>query len=274
MKRKMKKINIIIAILLIAVLFGQILFSCANNSNNKTETVEKTDNKKDCLNTSLVSVIFESEDLIIHKISDHVYEHITFLKGDDLERIPCNGMIVVNNNEAIVFDTPTNDQNSKELIEYLTTELHWKILAIVATNLHPDYPGGLRAFHRNNITSYASNQTISLAKKENFIEPQNGFDKTYTLSVGDKKVHLEYFGEGYTKDNIVVYFPHEQVLFGGGLIKGQRNSVGNLKHSNTDAWPETIRKIKLQYPDIKKVLPKYGELGGSELLDYTIDLFK
>ena len=43
--------------------------------------------------------------------------------------------------------------------------------------------------------------------------------------------------------------------------------------ANTDKWSETVRKIKLKYPNAKLVIPGHGKSGGTELFDYTIELF-
>ncbi|MDZ7613831.1 MAG: hypothetical protein U5K51_09100 [Flavobacteriaceae bacterium] len=53
----------------------------------------------------------------------------------------------------------------------------------------------------------------------NLRKPINDFNESLTLSIGNKKVNAEYFGEGHTKDNIVGYFPNENAVFGGCLIK-------------------------------------------------------
>ena len=70
------------------------------------------------------------------------------------------------------------------------------------------------------------------------------------------------------------YFPDEQILFGGCLVKEIGASKGNLADANTQAWASSVKKIKLLYPNVKIVIPGHGKPGGVELLDYTIGLFK
>jgi metallo-beta-lactamase class B len=85
---------------------------------------------------------------------------------------------------------------------------------------------------------------------------------------------VKYFGEGHTKDNVVGYFPSENILFGGCLIKELKATKGYLGDANIAQWPNTVERIKEQYPNIKIVIPGHGAIGGSELLDYTIKLFQ
>lgn len=256
--------------ILILFFILQILISC---NNSKLESVpDKLEEEKEKLidNNSLK---YTSENLIINKVSENVYQHISFLKTDSFGKVPCNGMIAVNGHEAIIFDTPTNKENSQELINFLTKK-KYKIKVIVATHFHSDCLGGLNVFHENNIPSYALNQTIELAKKNKSAIPENGFKNQLELNAGDIKIFAEYFGEGHTSDNIIGYIPNENVLFGGCLIKALGAGKGNLEDANINEWAETVKKIKVKYPELQIVIPGHGKSGGIELLDFTIELFQ
>lgn len=182
-------------------------------------------------------------------------------------------MIVTDKNEAVVFDTPSDNKTSEELIRFIQDKLHAKIVAIIPTHFHADCLGGLSAFHQHNIPSYSYIKTIELAKKNGFEVPQNSFDKMLELNVGNKKVFAEFAGEGHTKDNVIGYFPSENILFGGCLIKEVGAGKGNLEDANVNDWSATVKKIKQEYPNAKVVIPGHGKYGGTELLDYTIKLF-
>ena len=218
--------------------------------------------------------IYRSNDLIITQITENSFVHISFLQTNDFGNVPCNGLIVRNNNEVIIFDTPTNDNNSEELINWIKETLHSKINAIIPGHFHDDCLGGLKAFHNNNIPSYANYKTIEFAKEINSSVPKNGFKDSLTLKVGDENVIVKFFGEGHTRDNIVGYFPIENVMFGGCLIKEIDASKGYLGDANVADWSATVEKVKKEYPDVKIIIPGHGEYGDKKLLDYTIDLFK
>jgi metallo-beta-lactamase class B len=47
-----------------------------------------------------------------------------------------------------------------------------------------------------------------------------------------------------------------------------------LGDANIAQWSNTVERIKEQYPNIKIVIPGHGAIGGKDLLDYTIQLFK
>ncbi len=222
------------------------------------------------------SIVYKSDDLRIQKFSDHVYVHTSFLNTHSFGRVACNGMIIVNGKEAVVFDTPADNKSSEELIQYINGVLKTNVTALIPTHFHADCVGGLEAFNVHNIPAYASSQTIALLKNkgQEFTKPIKEFKETLTLPVGNKKVYAEYFGEGHTKDNVIGYFPDDNALFGGCLIKEVGATKGNLEDANVLAWPGTVSKLKQKYPQVKLVVPGHGKSGGTELLDYTIHLFQ
>lgn len=255
-----------------SLLLFPILFSCQTDTSQQNQAEESTSPEIAVFGVNGLSV-HESENLAVKKLTGHVYQHISYLNTEDFGRVACNGMVVVSGNEAVVFDTPTDDVSAQELIDYLTKELKCKIKGVVATHFHADCVGGIAAFHKNNIPSYSSNRTIALLKSKGPSRPQNGFDDELTLQVGDQKVYGQFVGEGHTKDNIIGYFPEDRVMFGGCLIKEMGGSKGNLDDANVDAWSETVRKLKAKYPQTIVVVPGHGKTSGQELFDYTEKLF-
>ncbi len=222
------------------------------------------------------NIVYRSDNLLIKRLSAHVYQHISFLTTESFGKVDCNGMVVVNNKEAIVFDTPTDDQSAGELISYLTKQLGCTIKAIVPTHFHEDCVGGLENFHKHKIPVFASSRTIALLQtsKPAIVSGIHSFSNELMFTIGGKKVYAEYFGEGHTKDNVIGYFPDGNAVFGGCLIKEMNATKGFLGDANLSAWPETVQKLKRKYPNTKIVIPGHGKSGGIELLDYTIQLFK
>jgi metallo-beta-lactamase class B len=218
--------------------------------------------------------VYKSNDLIITQVAPNSFIHTSFLQTNDFGNVPCNGLIVRNSNETIIFDTPTHDESSEELIRWVNQALGCKINAIIPTHFHNDCLAGLQAFNDHHIPSYAHVKTIAVAKENKYVVPQNGFSDSLTLNVGNEKIMARYFGEGHTKDNIVGYFPSENVLFGGCLIKEMNASKGFLGDANVEIWSSTVEDIKKRFPDVEIVVPGHGNHGDSSLLDYTINLFR
>ncbi|QKX06023.1 subclass B1 metallo-beta-lactamase [Aquimarina sp. TRL1] len=220
------------------------------------------------------SYVYESSSMKIIQLSPHAYQHITYLKTKEYGNVPCNGMIVTDTNEAIVFDTPADNKVATELINWIEDSLSSTITGVVTTHFHIDCLGGLQAFHDRKIPSYANTKTIDLVKSAKKELPKNGFDTSMEIKVGTKKVINSFIGEGHTADNIISYFPSEKILFGGCLIKSLGAKKGNLNDANVQEWSETVKRIASKYNEVEIVIPGHGATGNQELLQYTIELFQ
>lgn len=218
--------------------------------------------------------IYQTEHLIITQVSENVFEHTTFLSTQDFGKVSCNGMIVRDEHETIVFDTTVDNESSEELINWINNTLKCEVKAVVITHFHSDCLGGIEAFTKRQIPAYAYYKTIEFALENEVSFPAITFPDSLTLTVGTKAIHTAFFGEGHTRDNVVAYFPAEKALFGGCLVKEMNAGKGNLADANEQAWSETVLKIKKAYPDIMIVIPGHGKTGTKKLLDYTIRLFK
>ncbi len=225
---------------------------------------------------SSAELSYQSETLKIEQVSEHTYMHTSFLKV--YKNYPCNGLIYHNNGEAIVFDTPTDDQASRELLDWIKRELQAEVKAVVINHFHIDCLGGLNEFHKDSITSYANDRTIQLSSSErahNDAVPNIGFKESQKLTIGKEVIENRYFGEAHAPDNIVSYIPSEKVLFGGCAIKPLQANKGSLTDANVEEWSNTVSDIKREYAGrIQYVVPGHGKFGGADLLDYTVELFK
>lgn len=219
--------------------------------------------------------VYKSPQLVLVKLSAHTYQHISYLKTNDFGNVPCNGMFVINDHQAIIFDTPATNVGTEELINYIRKNLKTAIEVVIPTHFHQDCVAGLDAFQKRRIPIMASTKTIAFLKTagNKFVPFIKGFDHKLTLTLGDKKVYAAFLGEGHTKDNVVGYFPHDRVLFGGCLIKELDAQKGNLEDANVAVWPETIENVRRNYPRALIIIPGHGKCGGTNLLDYTSSLF-
>lgn len=214
-----------------------------------------------------------AQQVLLKQLSENTFVHTSYLQTDDYGHVPCNGLVVRNGKQALIFDTPTDDQSAKELIRLVQDSLHCQIVAVIPTHFHADCLGGLQAFHEAGIRSYANELTLDLAKNSGVEIPKNGFRDSLTLEIGREKVVIKFLGQGHTRDNVVGYFPSEDVLFGGCLIKELDASKGYLGDASVDEWSATVEKVKKEFPRVKRVVPGHGEAGDSSLLDYTQKLF-
>jgi metallo-beta-lactamase class B len=215
----------------------------------------------------------QAQQITLKQLSNNTFIHTSYLQTDDFGHVPCNGLVIRNGQQALVFDTPTDDKGAKELIRLVQDSLHCKVVMVIPTHFHNDCLGGLQAFHDAGIPSIANELTLELAKNSQVAVPEFSFHKSFTFKVGQEKVLIKFLGQGHTRDNVVGYFPSEKVLFGGCLIKEIGASKGYLGDANVEEWSATVKRVKRKFPRVKVVVPGHGEAGDSSLLDYTRKLF-
>ena len=114
---------------------------------------------------------YTSENLEIKKISEHCYVHITYLETEEYGRVACNGMLVVDEDEVLVFDTPTSEKVSRELLDFLENDWNKKVVGVVINHFHVDCLGGLKSFHDKGelvYGAYASDGFFGSSNLKNF----------------------------------------------------------------------------------------------------------
>ncbi|MFC4634148.1 subclass B1 metallo-beta-lactamase [Dokdonia ponticola] len=210
--------------------------------------------------------------LEIVKLSENNYQYISYLKLSQSNFYPCNGYVYISDGEAVVFDSPIDETSASQLIHFLQNELKVELKGVIVNHFHADAAGGLEAFAKANIPSYASSITAQILHND-AVEITYPFETKQELKVGSTVVENTYFGPAHTQDNIVSYIPDEHLLYGGCMIKSLYAGKGNLEDAYVQQWPETVGKIKEAYPEVQVVIPGHGGKGDARLLDYTIELF-
>ncbi len=205
-----------------------------------------------------------SDDLVLHKLSENCFVHTQSNN---------NGLIYINNGEAIIVSTPDSDIETQNLINWVRDEKHAKIVGYIIDRWHPDAMGGLDIVQINGIKSYSYELTRKIAKEKSLPIPKNGFDPQKVIKVGGEKVICHFLGEAHTTDGIVVWIPSEKILFGGNEIRSNNGWAGNISDANIKQWSATAKRIKKEYGTAKIVVPGHGNYGGAELIDYTIKLY-
>jgi len=74
---------------------------------------------------------------------------------------------------------------------------------------------------------------------------------------------------------VVVWFPHQKLLFGGCLVKSvDTNSIGNLADADVAEWPDTIRALWEMFPDVRTVVPGHFGWEKPGTLEHTLELLE
>jgi metallo-beta-lactamase class B len=211
-----------------------------------------------------------SNDMELIKLSEKAYVHVSVSEMKGFGKVSSNGLVLVNDGEAFLFDTPVTNAQTETLVTWLADSLKASVSTFIPNHWHEDCLGGLQYLHSTGIKSYANQLTIELAIKHNEPVPQHGFVDSLRLDLNGLETICYFLGGGHSADNIVVWIPSEKTLFGGCMVKDiYAKGLGNLSDAKVEEWPETIQKVIEKFPDTKIVIPGHGKIGGKELLEHT-----
>lgn len=219
-------------------------------------------------------IVVDKDIQLIH-IQDSIFVHITWHRLENFGQFSSNGLIVIKNGQALMIDTPMDDDKTKRLTYYLKDSLSVDLTKLIIGHFHDDCLGGLRYLQSIGIESIANSLTIAKCKEIGLPIPSKSFTDSLTIDFNGEQIDCNFFGSGHSFDNITVWISNKKILFGGCLIRSiDSKTLGNLSDSVLSDWDKTIEKIIKKYSETEVVIPGHGHIGGKDLLTHTIELIK
>ncbi len=223
----------------------------------------------------LASPCFTQENiksLEVREIASGVYLHTSYQQTESYGMVDSNGLVVVESGNAYIIDTPWSPEDTQALLSWI--EAHgFTVMGSVSTHYHEDRTAGIAVLNASGIPTYTSKLTHELLIKKGQPTATHIFnDEEFLWREG--VVEVFYPGAGHTADNLVVWLPKHNLLFGGCLVRSvEWNGLGYTGDASLEGWADTIRAIQNKYaPAINTVVPGHGKPGDSEILDHTIRL--
>jgi len=211
-------------------------------------------------------IIIDDDIQLIH-IQDSVFVHVTWENSEKYGRFSSNGMIVIKNGQAIMIDTPMDNEKTKKIVLYLQDSMQVVLNKLIIGHFHDDCLGGLEYIKNKGIESIANSMTVDKCKELGLFVPTTSFTDSLIFDFNGEKIICRFFGAGHSFDNITVWIPNKKILFGGCLIKSYKSKgLGNMTDAVLPDWDVTVKKLMVKYADVKIVIPGHGDFGGSELL--------
>ncbi len=214
---------------------------------------------------------FASEEvpgLIIEEIQKGVYLHKSFSRVDGFGLVSSNGLVVIDQGKAFIVDTPWSDQDTEKLVKWIKGN-NYQLTGSISTHSHDDRTAGIKWLNSHSIATYVSVSTNNLLKSAGKEVASNTFEESGALLAGGL-VEAYYPGGGHTIDNIVVWLPNSNILFGGCFVRSlDSKSLGYIGEATIDKWPSSVDRVMSKFSEAKLVIPGHGEIGGVQLLMHT-----
>lgn len=210
-------------------------------------------------------------ELEIEIIQKDVYLHQSYSRVDGFGLVSSNGLVVIGDGKAFIVDTPWSTRDTKKLAQWIK-EQNLQLTGSISTHSHEDRAAGIEWLNAHSVPTYASSLTNKLLKKEGKELASNTFEGTDAV-LADGLIEAFYPGGGHTIDNIVVWLPKSNILFGGCFVRSSGSKgLGYTGEAHINEWPHSIDNVSQKFPDIRVVVPGHGKIGDSLLLEHTREL--
>jgi len=218
----------------------------------------------------------EHPPLAITPIANNVFQHISYKHVQGYGLVPASGLIVINDKDAHIIDTPWTIADTKKLVSWIA-EQGLTLKGTISTHFHDDRAAGIPYLNSLSVETYAYELTNKLLKANNKQAAKHSLlsknSQTKQQSYIDQSIEVFYPGAGHSSDNIVVWLPEHQLLFGGCLVKSLNSkTLGYTGDADIEQWPRSIQKLITRYPNVQRVVPGHGQVGDVKLLLHTQNL--
>lgn len=199
----------------------------------------------------------------------YLYQSFATYQGN---LVSANGLVLVSEDEVALIDTPWDQSQTRQLLNWVEEEIDKPIAFAVITHAHKDRIGGINVLKAKNIPTISGHQTAEEAIENDYNPPGITFHSDTLLAYGKASIEMFYPGPGHTIDNTVVYLNDRDLLYGGCFIKSaQAHSLGNLADAHLSDWPKSLHKVEKRYPKRKMVIPGHGK-WTSGAIENTLSL--
>lgn len=212
--------------------------------------------------------------LTITPLKDNLYIFTSYGSFNGIP-VPANGMYLITKEGAVLFDAPWDTTQFKPLLDSIANKHHKKVILHLATHWHDDRSGGLAFYRNHGAKTFTTKLTDELCREQHKNRAEFTFDNDTIFRVGEYTFEAYYPGEGHSKDNIVIWFKNDKVLYGGCLVKSiTATNLGNLDEANVNAWPQSIQNIQQRFGTPAYIITGHDSWESKESLNHTLMLLE
>jgi len=216
----------------------------------------------------------DSVKLKISHLTGDFYVYTTWNKYRGIA-VPANSMYVVTDAGVVMIDIPWDPAQRTPLLDSIQARHQKKVVLCLSTHFHDDRTGGLNWFREQGIATWSSKETLDSCRARGEQQAEFYFEKDTLFQIGQHRFKTIYPGGGHTKDNIVVWFEQEKVLYGGCFVKStESEGLGNIADAVLDEWGISIRRVMKVCRKPKYVIPGHGGWASNKGLKHTLRLLR
>jgi metallo-beta-lactamase class B len=217
---------------------------------------------------------FGQPPMTINAISDSVYIVTTYGESGS-GKFPANCMYILTTEGAVLIDSPWDSTQVLPLIDSIQARHQQPVVLCIATHYHDDRTGGFHLLQELRIPTWSTALTKSYCIKNGEAIAENTFAGDTLFSVGGVEFETYFPGAGHAPDNIVIWFPKWDLLYGGCFVKStQSKNLGNVADADLASWTEGMRKVMKRYKRPSYIIPGHQDWLSEKSLQHTLKLLE
>lgn len=216
----------------------------------------------------------ENSELKISHLTGDFYIFTTY-KMFGTKKQSANGMYLVTDSGVVLFDSPWDTSPFQPLLDSIKVKHKKNVVINIATHSHEDRTSGIDFYRKNGVKTYTTKLTDEISIENERPRAEFLMKKDTIFTVGQYKFQTYFGGEGHTKDNIVIWFEKEKILYGGCLVKSiDAKDLEYVGEANIKEWSKTIKKIQKKFKNPKFIITGHHNWESTKTLEHTLKLIK
>lgn len=214
----------------------------------------------------------ERPDVEVRTLADGVWIHTTYRTFEDGTTFPSHGLIVREGEELTLIDTAWGEKETELLLDAIAVQIGLPVTKAVTTHFHGDRSRGIDLLEAEGVEAWAHPLTREISTELDYAVADNALDGIDTPGQAAAFGALEVFypGPAHSEDNIMVWLPQQQILFGGCAIRGAADrDMGNVRDADVAHWSNAMALTEARYGGAKMVVVSHAEPAGPELIGHT-----
>ena len=235
-------------------------------------------------------VVLESK-----KIGEGVYAVVPQAAAEANVRgfpVATSGGFVIGDSGVLVIESMINERLAHQVIKLIKQVTDKPIRYVVNTSYHGDHSYGNYAFPQSAKIIQHPNTQAYIMNPETFKHDKSFMMKNFGTNVGieevearpadilveeekeidlgNKKVHIRYWGFAQTPGDLFVWVPAAKVFWTGNPVVGPRPALPWLLEGHHRESVATLKAIRGFLPDDAVLVPGHGRVMTVDEMDFTI----
>jgi len=214
-------------------------------------------------------------DVEVRNLGDGVWIHTSYHTLEDGTRFPSHGLIVRDGDELTLIDTAWGEDKTVLLLDAIAVQIGLPVTRAVVTHFHGDRASGTDLLEAEGIEVWAHPLTRRLTIENDFAVPDRAFEGLDNPgdAVDFGTLEVFYPGPAHAPDNIMVWLPDQDLLFGGCAIRGAADqALGNVRDADVAHWSTAMKLTEARYGGAETVVSSHAQPAGPELIGHTLTL--